>query len=176
MISKNTRIIFYLNFFYYVSFFLLKVFFSFFCSLFVFCKQGLNFYYLLLLIPQLSSPLISSRFDFCYTFSCHNIKCVIYLALNRPLWNQSHSSLSPFYQQIAPFHFLKNYFRFIFCFLELLAGFEPATAFALLSCFSICLFKPNLTLRKSALFPRTYSYVQGPHPINRSLLSFFKKN
>ena len=46
-------------------------------------------------------------------------------------------------------------------FLELLAGFEPATAFALLSCFSICLFKPNLTLRKSALFPRTYPPCAG---------------
>ena len=83
---------------------------------------------------------------------------------------------SPSYQQVALLHFSLIYFRFIFCFLELLAGFEPATAFALFSCFSICLFNPNLTLRKSALFPRTYPLCAGSPFYQQVALFHFSKN
>ena len=81
-----------------------------------------------------------------------------------------------FYQQVAPFHFSKNYFRFIFCFFW--SYWRDSNPRRRSHCFLVFrfVFSSQISPYERVLsFPAHIHYVQGPHSINRSLPFIFQK-
>ena len=84
---------------------------------------------------------------------------------------------SPSYQQVALLHFSKNYFRVIFCFFW--SYWRDSNPRQRSHCFLVFrfVFSSQISPYERVLsFPAHIHYVQGPHPINRSLSFIFQKN
>ena len=84
---------------------------------------------------------------------------------------------TPSYQQVAPFHFSKNYFRFIFCFFwSYWRDLNPRRPSHCFLVFRFVFSNQISPYERVLSFPAHIPYVQGPHSINRSLPFIFQKN